>query len=111
LIGTVLRGRARRLPANSSMPDPHHLLSAPLAPHRHLLITPSPPLHQNTTTTQSQTARKIHVAKFRAKRVSVLITTDVAARGIDIPLIDNVVNYDFPPKPELFVHRCALTGV
>ncbi|KAI8463120.1 MAG: DEAD-domain-containing protein [Monoraphidium minutum] len=52
-----------------------------------------------------QAARKIHVAKFRAKRVSLLITTDVAARGIDIPLIDNVINYDFPPKPELFVHR------
>jgi hypothetical protein len=57
--------------------------------------------------THAQTARKIHVAKFRAKRVGVLITTDVAARGIDIPLIDNVVNYDFPPKPELFVHRRA----
>lgn len=56
-----------------------------------------------------QTARKIHVAKFRAGRVGVLITTDVAARGIDIPLIDNVINYDFPAKPELFVHRwgCA----
>jgi superfamily II DNA/RNA helicase len=52
-----------------------------------------------------QTARKIHIAKFRAKRVPVLITTDIAARGIDIPLIDNVINYDFPPKPELFVHR------
>ena len=52
-----------------------------------------------------QTARKIHVAKFRAQRVNLLITTDVAARGIDIPLIDNVINLDFPPKPELFVHR------
>jgi ATP-dependent RNA helicase DDX54/DBP10 len=52
-----------------------------------------------------QTARKISVAKFRAKKVGLLITTDVAARGIDIPLIDNVINLDFPPKPELFVHR------
>lgn len=57
------------------------------------------------TRTPPQTARKIHVAKFRAQKVHVLITTDVAARGIDIPLIDNVVNLDFPPKPELFVHR------
>ena len=60
-----------------------------------------------------QTARKIHVAKFRAQKVHLLVTTDVAARGIDIPLIDNVINYDFPPKPELFVHRvgrCARAG-
>ncbi len=52
-----------------------------------------------------QTARKIHIAKFRSKKACLLITTDVAARGIDIPLIDNVVNYDFPAKPELFIHR------
>lgn len=52
-----------------------------------------------------QAARKIHIAKFRAARVHVLIVTDVAARGIDIPLLDNVINYDFPPKPKLFVHR------
>ncbi|PRW33125.1 DEAD-box ATP-dependent RNA helicase 29 isoform X1 isoform B [Chlorella sorokiniana] len=52
-----------------------------------------------------QAARKIHIAKFRAAKVSTLIVTDVAARGIDIPLLDNVINYDFPPKPKLFVHR------
>ncbi|KAH7291109.1 hypothetical protein KP509_29G000900 [Ceratopteris richardii] len=52
-----------------------------------------------------QTARKIHLAKFRARKTMNLLVTDVAARGIDIPLLDNVVNYDFPPKPKLFVHR------
>ncbi|OIW17988.1 hypothetical protein TanjilG_31361 [Lupinus angustifolius] len=50
-------------------------------------------------------ARKIHVSRFRARRTMLLIVTDVAARGIDIPLLDNVINWDFPPKPKIFVHR------
>ncbi|KAK1257430.1 DEAD-box ATP-dependent RNA helicase 29 [Acorus gramineus] len=52
-----------------------------------------------------QDARKIHVANFKARRTTFLIVTDIAARGIDIPLLDNVVNWDFPPKPKFFVHR------
>ncbi|KAF0300491.1 ATP-dependent RNA helicase DDX54 [Amphibalanus amphitrite] len=50
-------------------------------------------------------ARKINTDKFRHKRVDVLVVTDVAARGIDIPHLDNVINYNFPAKPKLFVHR------
>ncbi|KAJ3160810.1 ATP-dependent RNA helicase ddx54 [Geranomyces michiganensis] len=52
-----------------------------------------------------QTARKIHLARFRAGKVKVLIVTDVAARGIDVPLLDNVINYDFPATNKVFVHR------
>lgn len=50
-------------------------------------------------------ARKINVAKFQHKKVKVLIVTDLAARGIDIPLLDNVINVNFPAKSKLFVHR------
>ena len=51
------------------------------------------------------TARKINAAKFQSKKVKVLIVTDLAARGIDIPLLDNVINFNFPSQAKLFVHR------
>ncbi|XP_053324770.1 ATP-dependent RNA helicase DDX54 [Spea bombifrons] len=52
-----------------------------------------------------QTARKINLGLFLHGKVRALIVTDVAARGIDIPMLDNVINYNFPPKPKLFLHR------
>ncbi|XP_046396763.1 ATP-dependent RNA helicase DDX54 [Ischnura elegans] len=58
-------------------------------------------------------ARKINAAKFVTGKCQVLVVTDVAARGVDIPCLDMVVNYNFPPKPKLFVHRvgrCARAG-
>lgn len=50
-------------------------------------------------------ARKINAAKFSLGKVKILIVTDLAARGIDVPLLDNVINFHFPAKPKLFVHR------
>ncbi|KAL6079659.1 ATP-dependent RNA helicase DDX54 [Balamuthia mandrillaris] len=52
-----------------------------------------------------QTARKINLQRFRQAKAMVLLVTDVAARGIDLPLLDNVINYDFPARAKLFVHR------
>ncbi|XP_006005488.1 ATP-dependent RNA helicase DDX54 isoform X1 [Latimeria chalumnae] len=52
-----------------------------------------------------QTARKINIGKFVHRKCMVMIVTDVAARGIDIPMLDNVINYNFPPKAKLFLHR------
>ena len=52
-----------------------------------------------------QTARQINIAKFQTKKTSIMIVTDVAARGIDIPMLDYVINFNFPAQPKLFVHR------
>jgi ATP-dependent RNA helicase DDX54/DBP10 len=57
-----------------------------------------------------QTARKMQVEDFRQGMTNILVVTDVAARGIDIPVLANVINYDFPPQPKVFVHRVGRTA-
>ena len=47
---------------------------------------------------------------FRSKRISLLIATDVAARGLDIKDISYVINYDFPQNREFYIHRTGRTG-
>ena len=54
---------------------------------------------------------RIEVLKqFSAGDVTILVATDVSARGIDIPDVDLVVNYDLPDDPENYVHRVGRTG-
>ena len=52
-----------------------------------------------------QDARRISIDRFRKKNSNLLIVTDLAARGLDIPVLDNVFNFNFPSKSKLFVHR------
>jgi len=50
------------------------------------------------------------MTKIKAGKVKVLIATDVSARGIDIPNVDYVINYDLPEQAENYVHRVGRTG-
>lgn len=52
-----------------------------------------------------QEARVLNLNRFKKAQVNVLVVTDVAARGIDIPLLDHVVSVDFPSQSKVFVHR------
>lgn len=60
--------------------------------------------------TLDQTARGQQMEQFRRGHTNVLVVTDVAARGIDIPVLENVVNYDFPQGARVFVHRVGRTA-
>ncbi|WP_022797334.1 DEAD/DEAH box helicase [Thermus islandicus] len=58
----------------------------------------------------SQADRERVMRAFREGEVRVLVATDVAARGLDIPEVDLVVHYRFPDKPETYQHRSGRTG-
>ncbi len=59
---------------------------------------------------KSQGAREKALAQFRSGELKVLVATDIAARGIDIPGISHVINYDIPMDPESYVHRIGRTA-
>jgi ATP-dependent RNA helicase RhlE len=59
---------------------------------------------------KSQSARNRALADFKTGRVRVLVATDIAARGLDIPQLPLVVNFDLPLVAEDYVHRVGRTG-
>ncbi|MGQ1909979.1 DEAD/DEAH box helicase [Marinifilum sp. RC60d5] len=59
---------------------------------------------------REQKDRLVAMKAFKSGEVKILIATDVSARGIDIPNVDYVVNYDLPDVPENYVHRVGRTG-
>jgi ATP-dependent RNA helicase RhlE len=63
-------------------------------------------LHGN----KAQNARTRALDAFRNGKVRILVATDIAARGIDVPDISHVVNYELPNEPESYVHRIGRTA-
>ncbi|WP_312313431.1 DEAD/DEAH box helicase [Empedobacter brevis] len=63
-------------------------------------------IHGNKT----QNARQRALNDFKDNKIQVLIATDIAARGIDIDMLSNVINYELPNVPETYVHRIGRTG-
>ncbi len=59
---------------------------------------------------KSQSARERALDAFRGGSASVLVATDIAARGIDVDGVTHVVNYELPNVPEQYVHRIGRTG-
>ncbi|HZK09093.1 MAG TPA: DEAD/DEAH box helicase [Bacteroidales bacterium] len=59
---------------------------------------------------KEQAERQLTMKNFRADDLKILIATDVSARGIDIPDVEFVINYDLPDSAEQYVHRVGRTG-
>lgn len=57
-----------------------------------------------------QRERSALMAEFRAGETRVLITTDMWARGLDVPQVSLIINYDLPNNRELYIHRIGRSG-
>ena len=66
----------------------------------------SEPLNGNLRQSKRDTVMK----KFREKKFRIMVATDIAARGLDVPHIEHVINYDLPQLAEDYIHRLGRTG-
>ncbi|HPW34695.1 MAG TPA: C-terminal helicase domain-containing protein, partial [Candidatus Paceibacterota bacterium] len=63
-------------------------------------------IHGNKNHTQRQSALRA----FKDSMINILVATDVAARGLDIPNVSHVINYELPSTYEDYIHRIGRTG-
>merc|ERR1711959_256191 len=102
----------------------HHLLANDFAEESVIVFTPTVEMCQVINTTleslgfktcclhslQTQRVRLASLGKFRGRRADILIATDVASRGLDIPMVGVVINMGVPQSPETYVHRIGRTA-
>jgi ATP-dependent RNA helicase DDX51/DBP6 len=68
------------------------------------------PLIGTLTSTTKTTDRRKTIQAFTTRRLRILVASDLVSRGIDLPLLDHVINYDLPPTVEGYVHRIGRTA-
>jgi ATP-dependent RNA helicase DDX49/DBP8 len=113
------------VPTTHRDPYLHVLLSTPLVTPKstivfcnrtntaaHLALTLSSLGHKLTSLHSSlpQSARTTNLASFRSRSSRILVATDLASRGLDIPEVDLVINFDVPRDPDDYVHRVGRTA-
>ncbi|ABN68395.2 ATP dependent RNA helicase [Scheffersomyces stipitis CBS 6054] len=106
--------KKERLPSANVLPSPHSTIV--FVPTKHhveyitTLLRDAGYLVSYIYGTLDQHARKNQLYQFRLGMTTVLVVTDVAARGIDIPVLANVVNYTLPGSSKIFIHRVGRTA-
>jgi len=78
--------------------------------HRYCLVNKNEKLAVLTRLFEVEDISSALLNRFRHNQITVLVATDMAARGLDIDDISHVFNYDLPEDPELYVHRVGRTG-
>lgn len=108
------RFKKERLPPANVLPSPHStIVFVPTKHHVEYvtgLLRDAGYLASYIYGSLDQRARREQLYQFRVGLSNVLVVTDVAARGIDIPVLANVVNYTLPASSKIFVHRVGRTA-
>jgi ATP-dependent RNA helicase DDX54/DBP10 len=103
-----------RLPHANQLPSPHStIVFVPTRHHVEYITTMLKGAGYAVSYiygTLDQHARKRQLLNFRAGLAPLLVVTDVAARGIDVPVLANVINYSLPGSSKIFIHRVGRTA-
>ena len=106
--------KRQRLPPANQLPHPQSTIV--FVPTRHhveyvtLMLKEAGYAVSYIYGTLDQHARKRQLLNFRAGLTPIMVVTDVAARGIDVPVLANVINYSLPASSKIFIHRVGRTA-
>lgn len=108
------RFRKERLPPANALPSPYStIVFVPTKHHVEFvtgLLRDAGYLVSYIYGSLDQRARQQQLYRFRIGQTNILVVTDVAARGIDIPVLANVINFTLPASSKIFIHRVGRTA-